>query len=83
MNEKEINVSTIEMWCMILFVCQCVLFFLPESQPLWMRLFPSIFAVTVGIMIVIGLIGYFVICVISEYRIQKRKIKELTKIPEE
>ena len=74
----KIEIGMLPVWAMVLFVMQCVLFFLPASVEWWMMFFPSIIAICVLFCAIVLFIIGFVYAIVME--IKRRK--EMLKIPE-
>lgn len=76
------QMTYLQLWAMVLFVMQCVLFFLPASVEWWMRWFPALVVCAFIAFSVIGAVVLFIYHMVRGFRNEVKRRRELIKIPE-
>ena len=76
------QITYLQLWAMVLFVMQCILFFLPASVEWWMRWMPALMACVFVALSLIGAAILFVFHMVRGFMIGIKMRRELLKIPE-
>lgn len=76
------QITYLQIWAIVLFVMQCILFFLPASVEWWMRWAPVLIVIVAGVVCCILFISGFILGVVRGFRRELKRRKELLAIPE-
>lgn len=76
------QITYLQLWAMVLFVMQCVLFFLPASVEWWMRWAPVLVVCALVAVSIAGSIILFIYHVVRGFRRELKRRKELITMPE-
>jgi len=71
------QITYLQLWAIILFVMQCVLFFLPASVEWWMRFAPALVVCAFVAVSVAGGIILFIYHMVRGFRRELKRRKEL------
>jgi uncharacterized membrane protein YbhN (UPF0104 family) len=74
--------NSIEQWSIVLFSGQLICFFLPEGTDLYIRFFPSIVFIAWFILVMLSALLFFIVYVITGFRKEMKRRKDLLKMPE-